>query len=54
MFFFFFLINKENDKSAMIFTPSSLKINVTIYVIDGFFFYYYFFYESVIGELPNK
>ena len=43
--------NKQNVKSAMIFTPSSLQINMTIYVIDRFFF---FFFESVIGELPNK
>ena len=46
----FFFRNKENVKSAMIFTPSSLQINMTIYVIDGFFF----FFESVFGELPNK
>ena len=36
-FLFFFLRNKENVKSATIFTPSSLQINVTIYVINGFF-----------------
>ena len=36
--FFFFFRNKENVKSAMIFTPSSLQINVIIYAIDGFSF----------------
>ena len=35
---FFFFRNKENVKSAMIFTPSSLQINVIIYAIDGFSF----------------